>query len=264
MISESQERMVAIVAAQMLEAVEAVLDRWELAHAEIGEVTDSGELRAFTSDEVVGEIPARAPHRRVPPLRGRRGARRRRRREPSRAARADALVELLGRPPPRRAPSTAATTSSSARGPSGGPGLDAAVLRLRPSMRGLAVSLDGQGRIGRLDPFARRCARRARGGAQRRLRRRRAARAHGLPQLREPREAGDRVGARAGDRGDRARLRGARHPGRLRERLALQRDERPADPADADRRLRRARARTSAACRRPGARETSPPRAALR
>ena len=33
------------------------------------------------------------------------------------------------------------------------PGLDAAVLRLRPSLRGLAVSLDGQGRIARLDPF---------------------------------------------------------------------------------------------------------------
>jgi phosphoribosylformylglycinamidine synthase len=32
------------------------------------------------------------------------------------------------------------------------PGLDAAVLRLRPSWRGLAVSLDGQGRIGLLDP----------------------------------------------------------------------------------------------------------------
>ncbi|MBA2476523.1 MAG: phosphoribosylformylglycinamidine synthase II, partial [Actinobacteria bacterium] len=32
------------------------------------------------------------------------------------------------------------------------PGLDAAVLRLRPSLRGLAVSLDGSGRAGRLDP----------------------------------------------------------------------------------------------------------------
>ncbi|HKP17862.1 MAG TPA: AIR synthase related protein, partial [Gaiellaceae bacterium] len=32
------------------------------------------------------------------------------------------------------------------------PGLDAAVLRLRPSYRGLAVSLDGTGRIARLDP----------------------------------------------------------------------------------------------------------------
>jgi phosphoribosylformylglycinamidine synthase len=33
------------------------------------------------------------------------------------------------------------------------PGLDAAVLRLRPSDRGLALSLDGQGRIASLDPF---------------------------------------------------------------------------------------------------------------
>jgi phosphoribosylformylglycinamidine (FGAM) synthase-like enzyme len=32
------------------------------------------------------------------------------------------------------------------------PGLDAAVLRLRPSFRGLAVSLDGAGRAARLDP----------------------------------------------------------------------------------------------------------------
>ena len=59
MISESQERMIAIVRPQMLEAVEAVLDRWELEHAVIGEVTATGELRAFWDGEVVGEIPAR-------------------------------------------------------------------------------------------------------------------------------------------------------------------------------------------------------------
>ena len=69
------------------------------------------------------------------------------------------------------------------------PGLDAAVLRLRPSLRGLAVSLDGSGRIAPARPAHRRRARRARGGAQRRLRRRRAARVHRLPQLRQPREA---------------------------------------------------------------------------
>ena len=33
------------------------------------------------------------------------------------------------------------------------PGLDAAVLRLRPSYRGLALTLDGTGRMGSLDPF---------------------------------------------------------------------------------------------------------------
>ncbi|HEY6113077.1 MAG TPA: AIR synthase-related protein, partial [Gaiellaceae bacterium] len=59
MISESQERMIAIVRPQMLEAVEAVLDRWELRHAVIGAVTATGELRAFWGDDVVGEIPAR-------------------------------------------------------------------------------------------------------------------------------------------------------------------------------------------------------------
>ena len=59
MISESQERMIAIVRPAMLEAVEAILDRWELEHAVVGEVTDTGELRVFWEDEVVGEIPAR-------------------------------------------------------------------------------------------------------------------------------------------------------------------------------------------------------------
>src|SRR6266576_2034341 len=59
MISESQERMVAVVRPEMLEAAERVLDRWELHHATIGEVTPSGDLRCLFEDEVVGEIPAR-------------------------------------------------------------------------------------------------------------------------------------------------------------------------------------------------------------
>jgi phosphoribosylformylglycinamidine synthase len=59
MISESQERMVAVVRPQLLGPVEEVLDRWELAHAVIGDVTDTGALRAFWEGEAVGEIPAR-------------------------------------------------------------------------------------------------------------------------------------------------------------------------------------------------------------
>ena len=80
------------------------------------------------------------------------------------------------------------------------PGLDAAVLRLRPSLRGLAVSL-ARAAARRARPVPRRAAGRARRGAERRVRRRRAARADRLPQLRQPGEARDRVGARAGDRG---------------------------------------------------------------
>ena len=58
MISESQERMVAVVAPERLAEVQAVCDRWELPCTVIGEVTDHGELRAFFDDEVVGSIPA--------------------------------------------------------------------------------------------------------------------------------------------------------------------------------------------------------------
>src|SRR5207248_8323249 len=57
MISESQERMVAIVRPQMLDAVHALCAKWELESAEIGVVTDSGSLRALYDDTVVGDIP---------------------------------------------------------------------------------------------------------------------------------------------------------------------------------------------------------------
>ena len=154
MISESQERMVAIVAPEQLDAVQATIDRWELHHAVIGEVTETGELRAFWHGDVVGAIPARhltedcpryvveqAPRAataeipfELPPLR-------------------EALLGLLASP---QLCSRAFVTerydqlvqSRTVRRP----GLDAAVLRLRPDARGLAVTLDGQSRIGRLSP----------------------------------------------------------------------------------------------------------------
>src|SRR5713101_2413457 len=59
MISESQERMVAVVRPQMLDAVAAVCARWELACTPIGTVTDTGQLRALWHDDVVGDVPAR-------------------------------------------------------------------------------------------------------------------------------------------------------------------------------------------------------------
>jgi len=123
MISESQERMVAIVAPERLADVEAVIDRWELHRAVIGEVTETGVLRALWDDEEVGAIPARlltdecpryAVEReaRVPPPSARPRCRRRDGRSWSCS------------PPPRyvRGPSSpAATTSSSSRAPSGAP-----------------------------------------------------------------------------------------------------------------------------------------------
>ena len=157
MISESQERMIAIVRPQMLEAVEAVLDRWELEHAVVGEVTATGKLRAFWHDEVVGEIPARLLTDECPRYEV---GQTRRAATPAREVvdappAHDALVELLASPALRsrrfvfRRYDQLVGSRTVRR-----PGLDAAVIRLRPSMRGLAVSLDGQGRIARLDPFA--------------------------------------------------------------------------------------------------------------
>jgi phosphoribosylformylglycinamidine synthase len=140
MISESQERMVAIVRPQMLDAVRRVCETWELPCTPIGDVTDTGELRAFFDDELVGAVPAAHLTDECP------------RYEVARTPRATASApvsehndrpkawiyeqydQLVGSRTVRR------------------PGLDAAVLRLRPSLRGLAVSLQGPP-PGERDPF---------------------------------------------------------------------------------------------------------------
>jgi phosphoribosylformylglycinamidine synthase II len=59
MISESQERMVAVVAPARLDEVRAVCERWELPCTVVGEVASHRELRAFSDGELVGAIPAR-------------------------------------------------------------------------------------------------------------------------------------------------------------------------------------------------------------
>jgi phosphoribosylformylglycinamidine synthase len=156
MVSESQERMVALVRPAMLEAVEQILDRWELHHARIGEVTTTGELRCFWEGSPVGSIPARFLTDECP--------RYDLLREPRPAitvrelvsvpSSEQALLELMGsanlssREFVYRRYDQLVGSRTVRR-----PGLDAAVLRLRPLMRGLALSLDGPGRVARLDPF---------------------------------------------------------------------------------------------------------------
>jgi phosphoribosylformylglycinamidine synthase len=130
MISESQERMVAVVEPSRFEDVRAACERWELPCTVIGEVTGHGELRAFVDDELVGSIPtelltdecpryevdqrphpvARAP---VAPVN-----------DESKEWVFEQYDQLVGSRTVRR------------------PGLDAAVLRV-DGTRGIAVSLDG-------------------------------------------------------------------------------------------------------------------------
>lgn len=59
MISESQERMLAIVEPARLSDVEEVCERWDLDATVIGEVTDTKLLRILWHGEQVGAIPAR-------------------------------------------------------------------------------------------------------------------------------------------------------------------------------------------------------------
>jgi phosphoribosylformylglycinamidine synthase len=135
--------MVAVVRPQMLEAVQAVCDRWELPCAVIGEVTDHRELRAYWNGEVVGSVPAAFLTDECP------------RYEVEQAA-PDAW--------PAERPTPTAVNRESKRWifeqydqlvgsrTVRRPGFDAGVLRLRPSLRGLAVSLQGP-RPGEADPF---------------------------------------------------------------------------------------------------------------
>jgi phosphoribosylformylglycinamidine synthase len=140
MISESQERMVAVVAPGLLPAARAVCERWELHVAEIGEVTDTGSLRVFHAGELVGDVPAellteRAPRYEVerrprPPAPSPRaaGTRLERLRDPNVASKRwvyERYDQLVGSRTVRR------------------PGFDGAVLRLTDEGLGIAVSLQG-------------------------------------------------------------------------------------------------------------------------
>jgi phosphoribosylformylglycinamidine synthase subunit PurL len=155
MISESQERMVCVT--DRPEDVAAVCARWELECADIGVVTSSGTLRAFWDDEVAGEIPAELLTEETPRYRV---ATRPRKLEapivhrPIKPEPAE-LLDLL------RSPNLGSREAIYRRYDQlvgsrtvRRPGLDAAVLRLRPSHRGLAVSLDGAGRLAALDPLS--------------------------------------------------------------------------------------------------------------
>jgi phosphoribosylformylglycinamidine synthase II len=150
MISESQERMVAVVRPEMLVSVEELCRRWELPCTTIGEVTDGGELRAHFDGDVVGEIRAalltdeapryqveQEPRRAEPPPWPPQRTLAERLADPNARSRRwiyEQYDHLVGSRTVRR------------------PGLDAAVLRLRPSLRGLAVSLDGPP-VGERNPF---------------------------------------------------------------------------------------------------------------
>jgi phosphoribosylformylglycinamidine synthase len=60
MVSESQERMLAVVAPERLDAVLAVCERWEVRATAIGRVTEGDALRVLDGEEVAGDTPVSA------------------------------------------------------------------------------------------------------------------------------------------------------------------------------------------------------------
>jgi phosphoribosylformylglycinamidine synthase len=60
MVSESQERMLGVVEPAKVAEVLAVCEKWQTGSAEIGVVTDSGQVRILRGEEIVGEMPVEA------------------------------------------------------------------------------------------------------------------------------------------------------------------------------------------------------------
>ena len=167
MISESQERMCAIVRPDRWPDVREVAERWGLPVAVIGHVTDDGDITvtsggaelaripaaALTSDAIVHQRVARAPeHRRAAPAPGApTGASDR---LPERGMDPGAvLLALLGSPNLasrrsvfQRYDSTVGTDTVV------GPGHGAAVMRIKGTSRALVAATDGNQAVGVLDP----------------------------------------------------------------------------------------------------------------
>jgi phosphoribosylformylglycinamidine synthase II len=159
MVSESQERMLAVVDPSRLGDVLGVCERWEVGAAAIGEVTGSGRLRVLRGDEVVGDVPVAtlvdecplydlAPERPAAPIYP----------APARSVRGEGPRELL--PALLGSPNLASrrpvfeqydclVQSRTVRRPAEA---DAAVLAL-PDGAALAVSIDGNGRRVACDPY---------------------------------------------------------------------------------------------------------------
>ncbi len=164
LLSESQERMLLVTHPDCVADVREVLERWDLQAATIGTVTDDGTFRVRESGQVVAEIPVaelvhgcptytrdaeespEAKRLRQMDLTSLSGL-------DTDSEAAEALLSLLQSPSigSRRwiyeQYDTSVRTNTVV-----GPGSDAAVLRLDDTGRGIAASVDGNGRYVFLEP----------------------------------------------------------------------------------------------------------------
>ena len=160
--SESQERMLAIVTPENMPAVEAVCERWGLSSAVIGRVTGDGQVRARLRGQVVAEVPARSLADEAPeytrPMQAPSYLEELHEDDPTFSevpvSVADAFRLVLGAPNVASKRWVFEQYDSLVQGNTiAGPGAPAAVIRIEGSLKAVAVSTDGNGRYGYLDPF---------------------------------------------------------------------------------------------------------------
>ena len=160
LLSESQERMLLVAERGREPEVLAVFAKWGLDAVEIGRVTGDGFLRVLHRGDVVAEIPAQALADEAPVYQRPIAA-------PAQAnARVDVPLDRAGADLTANflrvlaSPAVASkrwifeqydymVRTNTLDGPGAG---DAAVLRVKPTRRALALSVDGNGRWSRLDP----------------------------------------------------------------------------------------------------------------
>ena len=156
--SESQERMLAIVAPERLERVREVCAKWGLTTAVVATLEPGGDLDVRFQGATVANVPAisltdkgpeyERPMRPIPgdpedptflPFEGDLG---------------DALLALLAAPNVASKRWVFEQYDRMVQGQTVvGPGSDAAVIRVPGTMKGIALSVDGNGRYGSLDPY---------------------------------------------------------------------------------------------------------------
>jgi phosphoribosylformylglycinamidine synthase subunit PurL len=160
MISESQERMLAVVEPEKVEEVLELAERYELVGAVVGRVADHGDLRVIHDGEVVGTVPAE--HLADAPVYERDVVRPRYLDDvqeldldelPEPEDYNAVLLKMLGHPNLRsRRPIFTQYDHQVGTDTVVLPGADAAVMRIKGTDLGFAVTTDGRGRHCYLDP----------------------------------------------------------------------------------------------------------------
>jgi phosphoribosylformylglycinamidine synthase len=161
MVSESQERMLAVVEPSRVAEVQSICEKWQTGSAQIGTVTEGGAIRILRGDEVVGEMPVEAlvdgcPLYDLEPAEPDGWIYGNRQTLAEGGSPEEELLALLG------APSIASKRwafeqydsivgSRTVRRPEQA---DAAVLQLPEADNAIAVSIDGNGRKVACDPYA--------------------------------------------------------------------------------------------------------------